>query len=248
MPKTQNTFQRREKKIIMDSSLLPDILQTVSEFMNPDSYNLNGIPYDICNIYFDNGNRDVTRHSVSKPFFKEKLRLRCYGIPTEDSKVFFELKKKTAKIGTKRRAVLSLNDYYRFLSEGYVDPSSQYINKRVLAEIANFIDTYSAEPSVYLSYKRIAFFGKEDPNLRLTFDTEIRTRNYDLRPELGIYGELLLPKDKTIAEIKFSGAAPMWFAALMSKHGLEFSPYSKIGKEYELKILNKNNSEETIKI
>lgn len=35
----------------------------------------------------------MIRNSIEKPIYKEKLRLRSYGTPSADDKVFIELKK-----------------------------------------------------------------------------------------------------------------------------------------------------------
>ena len=69
----ENTFQRREKKILFDASLAEPLRQRIEEYMNADPYNKNGKPYTICNLYFDNEHNDVIRNSVQLPKFKEKL-------------------------------------------------------------------------------------------------------------------------------------------------------------------------------
>jgi len=48
----------------------------------------------ICNIYFDTPDCRLIRASLEKPVYKEKLRLRSYGVPGQDDQVFIELKKK----------------------------------------------------------------------------------------------------------------------------------------------------------
>jgi len=45
----------------------------------------------------------LIRHSVSKPRYKEKLRLRSYGVPSLDAKVYLEIKKKVNGLVNKRR-------------------------------------------------------------------------------------------------------------------------------------------------
>ena len=228
----QNTFERREKKILLDTALFPEIEKRILEHFEPDPHNINGEPYEICNIYFDNDNRDITRHSNSKPFFKEKLRLRSYGTPKPDSDVFFEIKRKMKRIGIKRRAILSLSDAYKFLENGIIKADDSYMNRQVLSEIDYFIKTYDLKPMVYIGYRRNAYFDKNDPSLRLTFDRDVVTRHTDLNLESGMYGEELLPEGRILMELKFNGGTPMWFARMMSDFGLSYSPYSKVGKEF----------------
>ncbi|MBQ8208347.1 MAG: polyphosphate polymerase domain-containing protein [Clostridia bacterium] len=232
----QNTFERREKKILLDESLLPDIEKRILRYFVPDPHNIDGKPYEICNIYFDNESRDVTRHSVSRPFYKEKLRLRSYGTPDLDSNVFFEIKRKMKKIGTKRRAILPLSGVYDFLENRIIPEDESFINRQVLSEIGYFIETYDVKPMVYIGYMRHAYFDKNDPSLRLTFDRDIVTRHTDLRLEAGRYGERLLPEGKLLMELKFSGGTPLWFARMMSDFGLTYERFSKVGREFTASI------------
>ena len=102
-----------------------------------------------------------------------------------------------------------------------------------MCEIDYYLATYKVEPKVYISYMRNAFFGKEDKNFRVTLDKEITTRRYDLDLSLGSYGEKLLPDGKTLLEIKFEGAVPLWFAHIMSKYSMSFQSYSKYGTEFK---------------
>ena len=240
MKKNTNTFERKEKKIIINKSDYPAISEKITEYLVPDKYNKDGKPYDICNIYFDNDRGDVIRNSVSKPSYKAKLRLRSYGTPTLDDNVFFEIKSKTNKVGTKRRAIMPLRKIYDFLETGMIPDEENYINRQVLREISYFIETYDAKPRTYVSYRRYAFYSKDDPNLRITFDTDIISRRDDLRLELGDYGEPLLNDEKMIIEIKFTGSIPIWLAHILSDFGLAIGSFSKIGYEFNKNLLSSN--------
>ena len=60
-------------------------------------YNIYKEEINICrvgNIYFDTSDDYLIRTSLSKPDYKEKLRLRAYGRPDENSEAFIEIKKK----------------------------------------------------------------------------------------------------------------------------------------------------------
>lgn len=47
--------------------------------VQPDEYG----EYTICNVYLDTANDDLIRRSVEKPVFKEKLRVRSYGVASQ---------------------------------------------------------------------------------------------------------------------------------------------------------------------
>lgn len=229
----KHTFERREKKMLIDNSIVNDFVNDILEYMTPDEYNINGEPYMISNLYFDDDGDNVIRHSVSKPRFKEKLRVRSYGVPTEDTKVFIEIKRKLRGVGTKRRARLSLRQLRNYLETGKHPEDLRYIDEQVLREIDYYRATYDVSPKVYVSYMRTAFFGKENKKFRITLDKDITTRRYDLDLSLGSYGDKLLPEGKTLLEIKFEGAVPLWFARIMSKYSISFLPYSKYGREFK---------------
>ena len=170
---------------------------------------------------------------MSKPPFKEKLRVRSYGVPDENTKVFIEIKRKLKGIGTKRRAKLTLSQLREYLDTGKHPEGLKYIDEQVLHEIDYYLQINKVKPKVYISYMRNAYFGKDDPDFRVTLDKEITTRRYDLDLSLGSYGDLLLPEGKTLLEIKFAGAVPLWFARVMSKYSLSFGSYSKYGMEFK---------------
>lgn len=232
------TFERLEKKLLIDEELLPDFINGISEYMAPDEFNVGGKPYHICNLYFDNDNDDIIRYSVSKPKFKEKLRMRSYGVPNNDSKVFIELKKKLYGVGTKRRAILKFSEAKEYIESGKHPNDLPYLDEQVLREIDYFIETHHVYPKVYISYMRNAYFGKKDKKLRLTIDREILTRRYDVSLDMGRYGENLLPKGKVLIEIKFDGVVPLWLSKLMGELELSFGTFSKYGKEFDRYVYN----------
>ena len=229
-----NTFERMEKKTILPSSMVDELKARIAPYMDSDPHNVNGEPYMICNLYYDGPDDHVIRESVQLPQYKEKLRLRCYGIPTEDSQVFLELKKKQNGVGTKRRTRLRYGDLKSYLDTGVHPEGLSYVDEQVLREIDYYRSHESVEPRVYVSYLRNAYHGKEDPSFRLTLDSDILTRRYDLDLALGRYGTPILTPNVTLLEVKFTGAVPFWFSRIMSEFGLSFHTFSKVGTDFKL--------------
>lgn len=95
---------------------------------------------------------------------------------------------------------------------------------------------------MFLSYDREAFYSKEDENFRITFDSNIIARNYDLNLEEGNYGVSLLEKEKYIMEIKTLGAIPLYFVEILSDCNIYPCGFSKYGEAYTQLVLKKNNS------
>ena len=224
----QTVFNRYEKKYLMTSAVYHKLRQRLEPYMEADRYGL----HTICNIYFDTPDDLLIRRSIEKPVYKEKLRLRSYGVPGPDSKVFLEIKKKYAKVVNKRRVQLRLAEAYAYLEQG-ARPEQE---NQILREIDFFLGRYPLQRRLYLAYDRVALFGREDPDFRLTFDTRIRSRRLDLGLEQGDRGRLLLPEDCVLMESKVMGATPLWFTGILSEMGLYPVSFSKYGNIYKREL------------
>lgn len=198
----------------------------------PDSFGESTIN----NIYFDTPNFRLIRASIEKPtVYKEKLRIRSYGIPTADSNVFVELKKKYKGIVYKRRVNMTYDQAIHYLYMHDPPPEAS----QVTAEIDSFIDFYkNLRPAVSLFYDRTAYYSKDDPELRLTFDTNIRYRNKELDLRYGDYGSLILDDSQYILEIKCVDAMPLWLTNELDRLKIFPTSYSKYGTAYK-QILSK---------
>lgn len=226
-------FNRHEYKYILSDGEFEKMTELLEEHMTLDSYNKDGKPYTISNIYYDTEDDEFIRRSVSRPAYKEKLRLRAYGVPESGDKVFLEIKKKYRGIVNKRRTVLELDEAYRFIENGNIGEIKDYMNRQVIHELEYMFSTNALVPKVYIAYDRIAYFGKEDNNLRISFDTNIRTRRHDLRLENGGETQPLLQKNCWVMEIKDRWSMPVWLAHILSESGIVKRSFSKYGTEYK---------------
>lgn len=230
-------FNRYEIKYLMDSETCQKVQQQLVEYMELDEYNKNHPFYTICNIYYDTDDNQLIRHSLSKPKYKEKLRLRGYGVPNLEDKVYLEIKKKVNGLVNKRRTKLVLSEAYEFAETRVKPELKSYMNRQVLNEIDYLINLYKPKPKLYLAYDRKAFFGINNRDLRITFDTNIRSRREDLRLEAGDHGRNLLPSDDLwLMEVKAEKTIPIWLSKLLSEYKLFKTSFSKYGTEYKTLI------------
>ncbi|MEC2076319.1 polyphosphate polymerase domain-containing protein [Metabacillus fastidiosus] len=240
-------FNRHEKKYMLDVDIFSKIQMRLADYMELDVYNKNNDYYTITNLYYDTADDELIRHSISKPVFKEKLRMRGYGIPSLDSKVYIEIKKKVTGIVNKRRSAMKLKEAYGFLQSGTAPLYEPYMNQQVLREIESFLTQYKLKPAVYLAYDRIAYFGKGNRDLRMSFDFNIRSRRSELMLEAGDHGQLLLGKEKVLMEIKTGNSMPLWLVRILSEHKVYPSSFSKYGAEYiQMASAQMNRSEKVI--
>lgn len=242
-------FNRYEKKYLIDRESFEWLTERIAARMRPDRFNEGGRLYNIANIYYDTPDDELIRASIEKPAYKEKLRLRSYGVPAPDDEVFLEIKKKCKGLVNKRRTRLKLREAYDLVEKNIEPPEEPYINRQVLREIHYFLSVYRLVPKVCLTYDRLAFFDREDDDFRVTFDTNIRTRRDDVRLEKGSRGDLLMEDGLWLMEVKSSRAVPLWFAELLTERRIYAASFSKYGTEYKKHLIAKyNNADANINI
>ncbi len=227
------TFNRYEIKFLLNTVQYEKMRKGIEGRTIPDSYNVNGKTYTICNIYYDTADSRLIRESLSKPKYKEKLRLRSYGVPNAGSPVFLEIKRKFDQNVNKRRTQIGINAAGRLVTRGIVPIYQPYMNKQVIEELKYFVSIYELVPKVYIAYDRLAYVGAEDKTLRITFDKSIRTRREELSLEYGDSGSPLLEETVRLMEVKCSGAIPMWLTELLSENKIFKTSFSKYGEEYK---------------
>jgi len=235
-------FNRYENKYFMDEAALNRVLAEIEQHMVPDKFNKDRKTYSISNIYFDTPDDHLIRTSLSKPAYKEKLRLRAYGVPDKNDLTFLEMKKKFNGLVNKRRTNIRLQEGYKFVANGGIVSLSEEMNPQVVREIASMIQRYrSLEPKVMIAYDRLAYFEKGNPDLRVSFDSNIRSRRDDLRLENGNGGALLVPEGQWLMEIKTASAVPLWLTNLLAEEEIYKTSFSKYGHEFKDHVHHSTN-------
>ncbi len=229
-------FNRYEKKYMLTAGTFEKLQNRLAEQMRLDAYQGEQEAYTVSNLYYDTADSHLIRTSLQKPKYKEKLRLRAYGVPDPEAKVYVEIKKKVAGLVNKRRSALKLEEAYGFLASGILPEEQPYQNRQVLREIGYMLQTQALYPALYLAYDRLAYFGISQPDLRVSFDRNIRTRRYDLALEAGDYGAPLLDSGCWLMEIKAAQSMPLWLCQLLSEYQLYPAGFSKYGTEYRKRL------------
>ncbi len=99
-------FNRYEHKYLLDRATYEKVLRIMDIHMKLDKHNKEHKPYTIANVYYDTPDDYLIRNSLSKPVYKEKLRLRAYGVPDRETKVFLEIRIRTILLYVYRTTVL----------------------------------------------------------------------------------------------------------------------------------------------
>ena len=220
----QSTFERHEKKYLLDEAQYQTLRLALADRMQADEYGL----HTIYSLYYDTPDYRLIRTSLRRPTYKEKLRLRSYGVPGREDTVYVELKKKYRGVVYKRRVGMPLWQAREWLAgQGRPENFGQ-----IHREIDYFLAFYQPQPAVLLAYDRIALAGREDPALRITFDRAIRWRTQPI--DLGCrapFSPLPMQGDY-LMEVKVPGAFPVWMSRLLSTHDIFPTSFSKYGSWY----------------
>lgn len=222
----QMTFKRYELKYMINRQQKENMLQSMETYMKLDQYKRTTIR----NIYFDTETYRLARHSLEKPTYKEKLRVRSYCPASEDTPVFVELKKKYKHVVYKRRLVCPEEEVMKCLCNGNPLPDHSQIGN----EIRYFWEYYKTlHPTVFLSYEREAYYALDGSDFRVTFDENILYREDDLSLGSDIYGTSILEQGQTLMEIKTSGGIPLWMSEALTRNHLYKISFSKYGTVYQ---------------
>lgn len=227
-------FRRREQKYLLDGLQRKAIEDAMHAHLEPDKYARSAVR----NIYYDTPDRRLIRRSLEKPAYKEKLRLRGYGVIRPEDEVFLEMKKKYKGVVYKRRVSLEEQQATAYMA----NPAARLDAGQIGCEIDYFKDFYGTlQPALYLSYDRQAWHSA-DNGLRVTLDWNIcyRTQNLTLVSEP--VGEQLLEPGQSLLEIKTATAMPLWLASLLSEYKIRQTSFSKYGTAH-MRLLEEEKTE-----
>lgn len=247
-------FKRYELKYLMSGQQAEKLRRIMQQHMRPDEYGRSRVG----SIYFDTEDHLLIRRSIERPMYKEKLRIRYYGDRTDLSQMFLELKKKYDHVVYKRRLTV----------EEYLTAGCQ---EQITKEVRYFTELYRGlGPAAHISCDREAWFAKDDPDFRMTFDRDIRYKEYG-RMEFsgmrmdsqsaqnawqavpdnriwpaGYYlpegkGRAILPADTVLLEVKTAMGMPRWLLDFLDEEQIYKQRFSKYGIGYTQSLMEQSN-------
>ena len=225
-------FSRYEFKFPVKYDDMDRMLDDLAPYVGQDEHTDENGYYTISSIYLDNDTWQCFYETINRDKYRQKVRLRVYGSVDNNSICFFELKAKFKGLVGKRRVKMRLGDAMTFIKEcnaGH-DPdinTFECSNRQILKELKHIILTKSLKPTVVVSYERLALFSKDDPDLRITFDVNIRTRDTELDLTKGTGGDYVTSEDTAILEVKTSKNIPYWLVGILKKYNYKDQTFSK---------------------
>ncbi len=225
-------FNRHENKYLIDKTTFHKLTKVIDNYMVLDQFNEDGKTYSIYTTYFDTYDNDMIRKSLSSPKYKEKIRIRSYEEFKYDNLVYLEIKKKYNGFGNKRRTLMKYQDALKFVETGVAPDIAEYMNKQVINELSFLINKERLYAKSTIVYKRIAYKGINNDDIRITFDQDI------LACSNGSMPERLLDEDLILMEIKVKDHLPIWLTRQLSKYKIYKTSFSKYGQEYKKQLEN----------
>ena len=194
--------------------------------MEPDRHTTDDGTYHIRSIYFDNIDDKALREKVDGIGKREKFRIRYYN--DDLSFISLEKKMKIDSLCLKYDAVIT-EDECRKILDGDLDFMKEH-PEALVRELYAKMKYQRLRPRVLVSYLREPYIYKPG-NVRITFDSEIRTSLYRqefLTPEVFDISATDTPRDM-IMEVKFDAFLPEIIQDLILVPGLRQQAFSKYG-------------------
>ena len=223
-------MKRYERKYLLSGEQTDYLVKSLEGHMKLDQYGRTSI----ASLYYDTPNYQLIRASVEKPPFKEKIRLRSYGLATQESPVFLELKRKAYGIVYKRRVQTTIPLVEKFFAGSGDICAPGQINR----EITYFRNYYQTlVPACLIIYDRVAYY-EPGGDLRLTIDFNPRYRTEALSLAGSMDGIPLRPDGDTVLEIKVQEAMPLWLTRILDEGQIYKNSFSKYGEAFRQQLLN----------
>ncbi len=231
---------RYERKYLVPNHLLGELRRRIKGFVREDLYatvNGNGLPqYTVRSIYFDTPDLLNYHEKQSGLLHRRKLRVRGYTHCDHNERVVLEVKRKIGNRIKKHRSPV----YYKNLQpllitaniEGFIENGTATDHDCCMDDARRFFFHYKLKPympTTLVTYEREAYHGKINAGTRVTFDKNIRSRNYPGIHEL--YSEHNLRhlfSSHFILEIKyFEDEMPGWLKSIVQDLKLRHEALSK---------------------
>lgn len=253
-------FRRIELKYVLPERRVTELLDRISPYMEWDPFLRadDASSYAVTSLYFDSFDLQSLFAKEAGWLSRRRIRLRTYDetfVP--GTTAFLEIKRRHDFLVSKDRFPLTVTDAL------VADPRSPGTLRRVFdsareqqhpaRDEAMVMDAwFNLQPTAVVSYNRVPFIGRTDPELRLTVDRDLRgvwkpwslTGDEPMRlcgihpvlPRLMSYGahqargpNPLRTNEFVVVELKFTQGIPSWTHQIIQNMNLERSAYSKYG-------------------
>jgi len=238
---------KREIKYLLPVELLPKVRDILTPYMRLDKFAgpKEDPDYTVRSIYFDTRKLKFYHEKNEGLQKRLKVRIRSYNTYTPKSIAFLELKRKEGAYIFKNRYPI-LVDQLKDILEGKVFENKLPLKSRDRDRKMFLYHMYSQSlnPIVLVVYEREAYHYKFNPDLRITFDKNIRS----VRPQssISVFEDedcAMTFRNKFVLELKYNKQFPGWLISMIKNLHLQSRSVSK----YTLSIDRLLELEDTVK-
>lgn len=220
---------RLEYKYLVPNIYLDKLRNDLVKYLDHDDYALKepDNQYTVRSVYLDSFDYKCYREKLDGIHTRRKFRVRVYNNYFENTPAFLEIKRKYNNFISKDRAKIEFAQLVKALSDEHVNIDFKKEEK----DFRNFYYYFQSkylEPKVLVVYEREPFQCKFGSQLRITFDTNLRTRTVsDFDSIFDETGLKTVFKREFIFEIKFFQVLPEWIDMVLRKYNLTRIAVSK---------------------
>lgn len=219
------TFNRFEFKYLVRVETMQLIVEALAGYVVPDPHSDPERGYPVYTLYWDSPELIFFWEKIDGQKYRRKLRFRSY----ESGPAYVEIKQRIDRSVQKRRLQMPQEDVARLFGRGEIDSELESAVVDPVGQEALFLcRRYDLRPTMAVLYRRLAFQGVFEHDLRITFDTRVQydSRAMDIR-ETFRTGKYAVDPRLAVMEIKFNHAVPQWLIALAARHQIELVRFSK---------------------
>lgn len=226
-------FRRYECKYLIDEASAFEACHYIRPYVeiDPHATRSSDNSYDIVSLYLDAPDLRLFWESREGLLNRIKLRLRNYDLDA-DAPVFMEIKRRFNRLVLKGRARIGREAVATLLAGGVPDTSRlKGAERACYDEFVGWVARWTAQPVVWVKYRREAYVGIYNPGVRVTFDRGLScapaANGSRCQPD-GIWRPV--ESRGVIMELKFNVSFPDWMRHLVQRFELRQQSYSKYGK------------------
>ncbi len=225
--------QRFEQKYAINEDIAHAIRDFVSSYLDLDAYGATqpNLSYPVHSLYLDSPDMRTYQETINGDRNRYKLRIRYYE-QTEDSPVYFEIKRRHDNVIRKKRVIVHRRAAHD-LVRGFLPSATDLVcpdgeQMEALLSFWRLVNHLNARPKVHVSYLREAWVADGSNKIRVTIDRNVlsepqKTLTFSphLRNPHSVFGK------KVILELKFTNRFPNWFKDLVQVFGLRAGSAAK---------------------
>lgn len=231
-------WARFECKYLIHDELAERVRHWIQPYVQPDPHAAasEDHSYRISSLYLDTQDLRLYHETVDGIEKRNKLRIRSYSRDPR-SPIFLEIKRRHDRVVEKVRAKVGLDTVTKVLAGKAPRAEELGFEGEARDSYEEFVRLYSelaAVPVLHVGYRRQAYVGIFQTDVRVTFDREIIAVPAGCRDalEFDTDAESVEPV-KVVLELKFNDRFPSWMQDAIRHFGLDRTSYSKYGHSIE---------------